>query len=53
MELRSLATQLGQVMVRKDLERGRMSLQTLASSCNRCHQTFRVPVRVPVKEEDK
>lgn len=46
MELRSLATQLAQVVARKDLDRGRASLQTLANSCNRCHQTFRVPVQI-------
>ncbi len=46
MELRSLASQLAQVMSRKEQERGRSGLQTLASSCNRCHQTFRVQVQV-------
>jgi hypothetical protein len=52
MELRSLATQLAQVVARKDLERGRMSLQTLANSCNRCHQTFRVPVQIAPFEDE-
>jgi cytochrome c556 len=46
MELRSLATQLAQLAVRKDLDRARAGLQTLANSCNRCHQTFRVPVQI-------
>jgi Cytochrome C' len=46
MELRTFATQLAQVAARKDLDRGRTSLQTLANSCNRCHQTFRVQVQI-------
>ncbi len=52
MELRSLATQLAQVAGRKDLERGRTSLQTLANSCNRCHQTFRVQVQITPFENE-
>jgi hypothetical protein len=52
MELRGLATQLAQVIARKDLNRGRMSLQTLANSCNRCHQTFRVPVQIAPFEDE-
>jgi hypothetical protein len=52
MELRGLATQLAQVLARKDLGRGRMSLQTLANSCNRCHQTFRVPVQIAPFEDE-
>jgi hypothetical protein len=51
-ELRSLATQLGQTIARKDLERSRMGLQTLANSCNRCHQTFRVPVQIAPFEDE-
>ena len=46
MEVRSLATSLAQTVARKDLERSKMSLQILANSCNRCHQTFRVPVQI-------
>jgi hypothetical protein len=52
MELRGLATQLAQVIARKDLERGRASLKTLANSCNRCHQTFRVPVQIAPFEDE-
>ncbi len=46
MEIRSLATQLAQAVGRKDMERSRAGLQTLANNCNRCHQTFRVPVQI-------
>ena len=52
MELRRLAVQLAQTIGRKDLERSRLALQTLANSCNRCHQTFRVPVRIAPFEEE-
>jgi hypothetical protein len=52
MELRSLASQLAQIVARKDLDRSRMSLQTLTNSCNRCHQTFRVPVQIAPRDED-
>jgi hypothetical protein len=46
MELRSYATQLGQITARKDLDRAKTALTTLANSCNRCHQTFRVQVQI-------
>jgi hypothetical protein len=52
MEIRGLASQLALVMARKDLERGRASLKTLANSCNRCHQTFRVPVQIAPFEDE-
>jgi hypothetical protein len=52
MELRGLATQLAQVIARKDQSRGRTSLQALANSCNRCHQTFRVPVQIAPFEDE-
>jgi len=52
MELRGLASQLAQTLARKDLDRGRTGLQTLANSCNRCHQTFRVPVQIAPSEEE-
>jgi hypothetical protein len=51
MELRGLASQLGEVLSRKDQERGRAGLRTLAASCNRCHQTFRVPVQIAPFED--
>lgn len=52
MELRGLASQLAQVMARKDAERGRTGLQSLANSCNRCHQTFKVPVQIAPFEDE-
>ena len=46
MELRRQATTLAQHLVKKDLERSKSGLQQLANSCNRCHQSFRVPVDI-------
>jgi hypothetical protein len=52
MELRSLASQLAEVVSRHELDRSRLSLQALASSCNRCHQTFRVKVQIAPFEDE-
>jgi hypothetical protein len=52
MELRSLGSSLAQALGRKDLDRARLGLQTLANSCNRCHQTFRVAVQIAPFEEE-
>jgi cytochrome c553 len=46
MELRGQAQQLAAVLAKKDLERGKAAFQALANSCNRCHQSFRVPVEI-------
>ena len=53
MDLRQQAVQLGQNLARKDYERSREGLQQVASSCNRCHQTFRVPIDIaPFQQPD-
>ncbi len=52
MELRAQASQLAQTIAKKDLERSRAGLGVLAASCNRCHQTFRVPVQITPFEEE-
>jgi hypothetical protein len=46
MELRTQAAALAQDLRKKDYERSRAGLQQLANSCNRCHQTFRVPIDI-------
>lgn len=46
MELRGQAQQLAEVLAKKDLERGKAAFQKLANSCNRCHQSFRVPIDI-------
>jgi hypothetical protein len=45
-DLREVATALARAAGRADYERCRGGLSVLASVCNRCHQTFRVPVRM-------
>ena len=46
MDLRKQSAQLAQIVSGKNLERSRAGLQKLADSCNRCHQTFRIPVEI-------
>jgi hypothetical protein len=45
-ELRESATALAKTMARRDFEASRTALTQLATSCNRCHQSFQVTVRV-------
>jgi hypothetical protein len=45
-DLRSAATRLARAAAERDYERSRSSLQVLATTCNRCHQSFRVAVRL-------
>ena len=46
MDMRAQAQQLAGHLGKKDLERSKAGMQTLAASCNRCHTTFRVPVEI-------
>jgi hypothetical protein len=46
MELRANAQQLAAVLAKKDVEAGKVGMQAVANSCNRCHQTFRVSVEI-------
>ena len=46
MELRTSATRLARSLARQDFETSKVLLGELAASCNRCHQTFRVPTRI-------
>ena len=46
MALRSRAADLAQTLSRKDFDRARVGLALVADSCNRFHQTFRVPVQI-------
>jgi hypothetical protein len=45
-ELRDSAAALARLAAARDFEGSRAALGNLATSCNRCHQTFRVPVRI-------
>jgi hypothetical protein len=46
MEMRGQAMQLAQHLAKKDVERAKTGMQQLANSCNRCHQSFRVPIEI-------
>jgi hypothetical protein len=45
-DFRSAAVQLASSLGQKDYQRSRANLLTVANSCNRCHQTFRIPVQL-------
>ena len=42
----SAAVQLANSLGLKDFERSRANLLGVAGTCNRCHQTFRIPVQI-------
>ncbi len=44
--LRSRAVDLAATLAKQDYQKARVGLALVADSCNRCHQTFRVPVQV-------
>lgn len=46
MELRKVATALAAAAGSKDYQASRTALVNMANSCNRCHQSFRVPVEI-------
>jgi hypothetical protein len=45
-DLRTAATRLARAAGNRDYERSRVFFAELGQSCNRCHETFRVQVRV-------
>jgi cytochrome c553 len=45
-ELRAAGVELARAAAAKDYPRARAGLAGLANACNRCHNAFRVPVRV-------
>ena len=45
-DLRTVATRLARAAAAEDYDRSRSGLAELAKCCNRCHQAFRVPVRL-------
>jgi cytochrome c556 len=46
MEMRAAAANLARQAGNRDLEQSRTALVELTRTCNHCHQTFRVPVRI-------
>jgi hypothetical protein len=45
-ELRDVATQLARHAGNRDYTRTKAAMYNLANSCNKCHQSFRVPVKL-------
>ena len=45
-ELREAASALARAAAKRDYERSRNAFRDLAGTCNRCHQSFRVNVRL-------
>ncbi|MHB1425138.1 MAG: hypothetical protein ACYC3I_18360 [Gemmataceae bacterium] len=52
MDMRESAGELSRRLANRDLPRSRTALMDVATKCNNCHQTFRVPTRIGLKEED-
>jgi hypothetical protein len=46
MELRKSASDLGRAVAERDFQRSKAGVVSVANSCNRCHQSFRVPVEI-------
>lgn len=46
MDMRAQAQQLAGHLAKKDLEKSKAAFQSLADSCNRCHQSFRIPIEI-------
>jgi hypothetical protein len=50
-ELRAAGERMARAAAERNYDRTKVRLVELVAVCNRCHQTFRVPVRIPPKEE--
>ncbi len=53
MEMREAAKDLARQAGSRDLQRSRAAFVELTGTCNRCHHTFRVPVRIGPEREGK
>jgi cytochrome c556 len=53
MDMRDQATNLARHLANRDYNRSASSLSALMTSCNRCHQTFRVPTRIGPEAEGR
>jgi hypothetical protein len=51
MELRDAAGTLARAAGTRDLTRSRTALDGVTNACNRCHTTFRIPVRIGPEED--
>ncbi len=46
MDMRGQAAGLARQAAARDHAQAKVALENLTASCNRCHQTFRVPIKV-------
>ena len=53
MELRDSSAALAKAAAARDLAKGRGALLGVADSCNRCHESFRVEVRIRLADREK
>jgi cytochrome c556 len=54
MDLRAVGARLAQTAAKGDYEGARAGFVKVAASCNRCHDSFRIPVKiVPFEDEGK
>lgn len=51
MEFRDAAVKMAKTTAAKDLPKSQAALLSLAATCNRCHETFRVEMRVKPGEK--
>lgn len=52
-DLREKATSLARAAAAKDGTKGRAALVAVANSCNRCHETFRIDVKIQLTDREK
>jgi cytochrome c556 len=52
MDMRTRAGALARQASVRDWTGSKEALADLAGACNRCHQTFRIPVRIPPKHQE-
>jgi hypothetical protein len=53
MDMRGQAASLARSVAARDHARSQAGLTALTNACNRCHQTFRVPVKVSPEPDRK
>jgi cytochrome c556 len=52
-DMREAATTLAKHAANRDYDRSKAALVDVTNTCNRCHQTFRVPVEIGKPPDEK
>lgn len=52
-DLRDESSKLARAAAARDIGKSRAAFSAVAASCNRCHETFRVEVRLKVSDREK